>query len=162
MRLHGWLIVLSLTSVATVGCGPKVDLTTGLQVADVTTGWADAGIVDSQNKLVPSISFTLKNVSDKSLVALDLNAKFYRVTEPTIDWDTDMINVAGSEGFAAGASSKHFTIDSKQGYKGTDSRVEMLKNSQFVDAKVAIFAKYSNTSWVRLGDYAVPRQLIAR
>ena len=119
-------------------------------------------IVDGQNKLVPSISFTLKNVSDKSLVALDLNAKFYRVTEPTIDWDTDMVNIAGSEGFAAGASSKHLTIDSKQGYKGTESRIEMLKNSQFVDAKVAIFAKYSNTAWVRLGDYDVPRQLIAR
>jgi hypothetical protein len=160
MRLRGWLI--ALLAAAAFGCGPKVDLTTGLQVTDVSTGWADAGIVDGQNKLVPSISFTLKNVSDKSLVALDLNAKFYRVTEPTIDWDTDMVNIAGSEGFAAGASSKRLTIDSKQGYKGTDSRVEMLKNSQFVDAKVAIFAKYSNTSWVRLGDYDVPRQLIAR
>lgn len=160
MRLRGWLV--ALLAAAAFGCGPKVDLSTALQVVDVSTGWADAGIVDGQNKLVPSISFTLKNASDQRLVALDLNAKFYRVTEPTIDWDTDMINIAGSEGLGAGASTKHFTIDSKQGYKGTEPRLDMLKNSVFVDAKVALFAKYGNTSWVRLGDHPIPRQLVAR
>ena len=159
MHLRGWFV--GLLAVAAFGCGPKIDLSTGLQVVDISTGWTDAGIVDGQNKLVPSISFTVKNASDQSLVALDLNARFHRVAEQT-DWDTDMINIAGSEGFAAGASSKHFTIDSKQGYKGTDPRGEMLKNSQFVDAKVELFAKYGNTQWVRLGEYPIARQLIAR
>src|SRR6266851_1586274 len=154
MRVRGWFV--ALLAAAACGCGPKVDLSTGLQVTDVSTGWADAGIVDGQNKLVPSISFTLKNVSDQRLVALDLNARFHRITEQT-DWDTDMINVAGSEGLGAGTATKHYTIDSKQGYKGTDPRLDMLKNSAFVDAKVELFAKYGNTQWTRLGDYPVAR-----
>ena len=56
--------LLSLVAfVSFAGCGPAVDLTKGLQVTIVNTGWFDVGIVNGQNKLVPSISFTLKNVS---------------------------------------------------------------------------------------------------
>ena len=44
-------------------CGPTVDLTKGLEVEIVTSGWFDVGIVNGQNKLVPSVTFTLKNLS---------------------------------------------------------------------------------------------------
>ena len=44
----------------------------GLQVQDVSTGWFDAGIVNGQNKLVPSITFRLKNISDQKLVVLQV------------------------------------------------------------------------------------------
>ena len=47
------------------GCGgPTVDLTKGLQIDVVDTGWFDAGVVDGKNKLVPTVSFTVKNISD--------------------------------------------------------------------------------------------------
>jgi hypothetical protein len=159
MRVRTALV--ALFSVAAFGCGPKVDLTKGLQVVDTSTGWSDKGIVDGQNKIVPSISFTLKNVSDQSLVVLDVNARFHQVGVD-VDWDTDLVNVAGSEGLAPGTTSKRFTIDSKQGYKSTDTRAEMLTNSHFVDAKVELFAKYGNTQWTRIGDYAITRQLITK
>jgi len=52
-------------------CAPPVDLSKNLQVVDVATGWSDAGITeDGQNKLVPFVTFKLKNNSSRSLPVL--------------------------------------------------------------------------------------------
>ena len=77
--------------------------TKGLQVEVVATGWFDAGIVNGQNKLVPSVTFKLKNVSDQKLVTLQVNALFRRVSE-TEEWGSGFLTVVGSEGLAAGAT----------------------------------------------------------
>ena len=61
------------------GCGPAVDVTKGVRVEAVSTGWVNAGVVDGMNKLVPAVSFTLKNVSNQKLPALQVNAVFRRV-----------------------------------------------------------------------------------
>ncbi len=45
-----------LLSVAATACGPTVDLTKGLKITIVETGWFDAGIVNGQNKLVPTVT----------------------------------------------------------------------------------------------------------
>ena len=155
------IVAAFVVAAAAAGCGPKVDLTKGLQVTDVSTGWADKGIVGGQNKLVPSITFSLKNVSDKNLNVLDVNAAFHQNGE-SADWDSDLVNVAGSEGLDPGATTRKFTIDSKQGYKSTgdETRADMLKNSHFIDAHVVIFAKYSNTQWTKIGEFPVTRELL--
>ena len=144
------------------GCGPTVDLAKGLQVQDVSTGWFDAGIVNGKNKLVPSISLKLKNMSDQKLPMLQVNALFRRVTEKD-EWGTGFMTAAGSEGLAPGVATETLTINSQLGYTGSNqSRQEMLKNSHFVDAKVELSAKYGSAQWVRIGDFAVTRQLIAK
>ena len=53
--------VVMLTVCSSAACTQEVDLKQALQVTDVTTGWFDAGIVDGKNKLVPSITFRLRN-----------------------------------------------------------------------------------------------------
>ena len=144
------------------GCAPTVDLSKGLQVQDVSTGWFDAGIVDGKNKLVPSISFTLKNVSDQKLPVLQVNALFRRVGEKD-EWGSGFITAAGSEGLAPGATTPILTIKSYLGYTGNEqSRQDMLQNSHFVDAKVELSAKYGSTQWVRMGDFAITRRLITK
>ena len=57
-------LLLSAAVVSAAACGPAVDLTKGLEVAIVSSGWYDAGIVNGQNKLVPSITFTVTNASN--------------------------------------------------------------------------------------------------
>ena len=92
--------LLSLVAfVSFSGCGPAVDLTKGLQVTIVNTGWFDVGIVNGQNKLVPSVTFTLKNVSEKTLSTLQVNALFRRVSEND-EWGSGFLTVAGSAGLA--------------------------------------------------------------
>jgi hypothetical protein len=155
-----WLVFLALAS--SVACGPIVDLTKGLEVAIVNSGWYDLGIVNGQTKLVPTVTFTLHNVSDQKLVTLQINALFRRVSENT-EWGSGFLTVIGSSGLAPGATTAPITIKSQNGYTGSDqSRQEMLQNTQFVDAKVELFGKYGSTQWVRLGTYPTTRQLLAR
>jgi hypothetical protein len=150
-------LLLAVTSAA---CGPAVDLTKGLQVLDVSTGWFDAGIVNGQNKLVPTISFKLKNVSDQKLTVLQVNVLFKQITDSK-EWGNGFLTVVGSSGLAPGATTETLTVKSDKGYTGSDqTRVEMLKNVHFVDAKAEVAAKYGSTQWVRIGDFPITRQLI--
>ncbi len=160
MRATASLLALVLTAaLAASGCGKTVDLATGVQVLDVSTGWFDAGIVDGKNKLVPSVTFTLKNTSDQKLRVLQVNALFRRVTEAD-EWGSGLVTAAGSDGLAAGATTAVLTVRSPLGYTGTDPRDQMLQNKQFVDAKVDLFAKYGNTQWKKIGEYPITRRLI--
>lgn len=159
MRASACLV--ALLAFVSAGCGPKVDLSKGLEVIDVSTGWYDAGVVEGKNKLVPSISFKLKSVSDRRLGTLQVNALFRRVTEKD-EWGSGFMTVAGSDGLAPGQTTPPLTIRSQLGYTGTDPRQQMLENKEFVDAKVDLFAKYDSTQWTRIGEYPIARQLISR
>jgi hypothetical protein len=157
--LAGQLILLAMLS---AGCGgPPVDLTKGLEIVDASTGWYDAGPVNGQNKLVPSITFKLKNLSDQPLAVLQVNAVFRRVNDKD-EWGSAYLAVTKSDGLQPGATSQPVTINSQLGYTGTDPRAEMLQNSQFVDAKVDLFAKYASLQWVRIGERPIERRLITR
>jgi hypothetical protein len=162
MRASVRLLLLLLALVSTAACGPTVDLTKGLEVTVVNSGWFDLGIVNGQSKLVPTIVFTLRNTSDQKLVTLQVNVLFRRVTENT-EWGSGFLTVVGSQGLAPGATSDPVTIKSQLGYTGSDqSRQEMLQNSQFVDAKVEVFAKYGSTQWVKVGAFPITRQLMTK
>jgi hypothetical protein len=161
MRASARLLLL-LAIVSSAACGPTIDLTKGLQVSIVNSGWYDLGIVNGQNKLVPTVIFTLQNTSDQKLVTLQINALFRRVSENT-EWGSGFLTVAGSQGLAPGATSDPITIKSQLGYTGSEqSRMEMLQNTHFVDAKVELFGKYASTQWVRLGSYPITRQLLTK
>ena len=153
--------LLLLFSLVCAGCGPAVDLTKGLQILDVSTGWFDAGLVNGQNKLVPTISFKLKNVSDQKLSVLQVNVLFKRINDPA-EWGNGFLTVVGSSGLPAGATTETLTIKSNLGYTGSDqTRQEMLKNVHFIDARVEFFAKYGSVQWARLAEFPVTRTLIA-
>jgi hypothetical protein len=161
MRARTRACLLSLLLLSS-GCGPTVDLTKGLQILDISSGWFDAGIVNGKTKLIPSISFKLKNVSDQKLPVLQVNALFRRVTEKD-EWGSGFVTAAGSGGLAPGATTETLTIKSDRGYTGSDqSRQQMLENKLFVDAKVELSGKYGSTQWVRLGDYPITRVLITK
>jgi hypothetical protein len=160
MRASVWLPALLF--VVCVGCGPTVDLATSLEVKNTSSGWFDLGIVNGQTKLVPSITFSLKNNSDQSLAVLQVNALFRRVNEKD-EWGSGLVTAAGSSGLAAGAATPPLTIRSQLGYTGSEqSREDMLRNSHFVDATVELFAKYGSAQWKRIGQFPVTRQLLTK
>ena len=155
-------LLLFVAIASSAACGPTVDLTKGLEVTVVNSGWYDLGIVNGQNKLVPSVTFTLHNISEQKLVTLQINALFRRVSENT-EWGSGFLTVAGSPGLSPGATSHPITVKSQLGYTGSDqSRQEMLHNTLFVDAKVELFGKYASTQWARLGSYPITRQLLTK
>jgi hypothetical protein len=153
--------LLILTVLSGGACGRDIDLAASLRIDAVTTGWFDAGITDGKKKLVPAVSFTLKNASDQKLRVLQVSASFRREGAPD-EWGTAYLTAAGSAGLAPGADTGALTLRSQLGYTGSDSGPEMLGNSFFVDARVNLFAKYGSGPWTPVGDYPITRQLIFR
>src|SRR5215212_6924909 len=89
-------VALCVAMLAAAACSPVVDLTTAVQFESLTTGWTDVELrADGANKLVPAISFKVKNASDKTLAPLQVNAIFRRVGDAG-EWSNAMITAAGS------------------------------------------------------------------
>jgi hypothetical protein len=137
-----------------------VDLTSALVVESISTGWTDAGHIDAHNRIVPSVSFKLKNVTDRKLRTVQINALFRRLNEPQ-EWGSGYKAATGSDGLAPGGETQTITVKSSLGYTGTDAVPELLANSQFVDARVELFAKNGRSEWTRIGEYPVSRRLLA-
>src|SRR4029453_4448619 len=153
-RLTACLIVLLLLA----GCASR-KVEQDLAITDVHTGWYDVGIVGGQNKLVPSIALKLKNVSSEQIARVQLNAVFRRMGEAQ-EWDAHFVRGIGPDGLAPGAKGGELVLRSERGYLGPQSRLQMLQNKEFVDARVEIFGKHGSRNWVKIGDYTIDRQLL--
>jgi len=143
------------------GCGDHIDIKQALQVTSVVTGWFDAGVVGGKNKLVPTVSFQVKNVGARPVRFVQLNAVF-RVIGDQEELGSMFVKGIGGDGLGPGASSETYVMRSALGYTGEQPRHEMLQHGQFRDAKVEIFAKHGSGQWVKLGEYNVARQLLTQ
>ena len=162
MRALPLTSLAALLALAAAACGPRVDLASSAKLVDVTTGWYDAGVTDDgKNKLVPSISLRIRNESDAPLISTQLNLIFKRVIDKD-EWTTSFVRGIGADGLAPRATTPLIVVRAEQGYTGVQPRLQMLSNSQFVDFKVEVFGKQGSATWVRLGDFAIARQLLTR
>jgi hypothetical protein len=154
------LLFVAVAALLVSSCGRNFDVEKVVKITDVHTGWYDAGIQEGKNKLVPSISFKLENLSDDAVDSVQVNAIFRRVGEPEA-WGEHFATAIDRDGLAAHQTTPGYVVlRSNLGYTGTESRLQMLQNTQFVDAKVELAAKYGGTQWKRLGQYPIQRQLI--
>jgi len=148
-----------LVSFLTASCGPPVDLKQAVQVTDTSSGYFDAGIVAGKNKLVPSVTFKLKKKPDANVSSTSLNVVFLfaGTTDHADDVYVQSVAFEGDE-------TKPITVRTQWGYTGDppQTRAEMLKNSQFRDMEVQIFAKQSSSQWVELQRVPVNRQLLTQ
>ena len=144
------------------GCGHNFDVEKALKITDVRTGWYDAGIQEGKNKLVPSIALKLENVSTEPVESVQVNAIFKREGEPEA-WGEHFATAIDRDGLPAGQTTpSSLVLRSNLGYTGTESRLQMLQNKQFVDAKVEIFGKHGSRTWQKLGEYKIDRQLLTQ
>jgi hypothetical protein len=156
-------IALLACAVAAAACTSRAaqDITKVLTVHESKTGWYDAGVENGLNKLVPSVVLTLKNDGPEPITNLQLNAVIRRVGE-TEEWGGAYLKVVGADGLAPGVSTKPIVLRSNLGYTGIEPRAQMLKNKQFVDARVQVFVKQGGNQWVKLGEWPVSRELLTQ
>lgn len=155
------LSLVLLAAVAVTACESR-DVTTDLKIVDVQTGWYDTGILEGgMNKLVPSISLKLENVSARDIASVQLNAVFKRAGEPE-SWGDHFVRAVDSDGLDAGAATPPIVLRSPRGYTGTEARQQMLHNSQFVDARVDVFGKHGRRTWAKMGEFPIDRRLLTR
>jgi hypothetical protein len=157
------LAVLVLVPLLAGSCRAPADLARNCRIAPETTGWFDAGITeDGKNKLVPSIVFRVRNAGDTAFGSIQFNCLFKRIGDSE-EWSAVLVRgaSAGADHLAPGATSGAITVRSPQGYTGTEPRVTMLQNRLFVDFKAEIFGKSGSSTWVKLGEFRINRQLLA-
>ena len=63
---------------------------------------------------------------------------------------------------AGGSETQPLVMRSKVGYTGTQPRMQMLQNKEFIDAKVEIFLKQGSKVWAKLAEYPIQRQLLTK
>jgi|SRR5215207_960077 len=158
-----WLLLLALAA-APASCSRSVDIKDAIEVVDTSSGWYDAGIVDGKNKIVPSVSFRLKRKGSADVAGVALNVVF-RHPGPSgtaeEDWDEVFIQRAD---FRGADQTDPLVVRTEKGYTGDppQSRLDILKHSQFRDVRARIYAKYSSSQWVEIGAVDVQRQLLVR
>jgi hypothetical protein len=153
------VLVLSL---GVAGCGsPDIDIAKVVKVGDVTTGWFDVGIVDGQNKLVPTAVFTVTNTGTETLAGLRVFTVFRFIGE-TEELGSGVVVLRGADALAPSATSKAITVRANWGFSGLQPRAQMLMHSQFKDARAEIFAKFGAKPFVKIGEAKIARQLLTK
>jgi len=146
---------------ALIGTGCRArEVEKDLELTDVHTGWYDAGIVNGQNKLVPSITFRIQNISQAPIQNVQLNAVFRGVDEPEKSWGDHLVRAIDSSGLDAGATGRTLVLRSPFGHTSTEPRLAMLEHSQFVDATVEIFGRHRSRPWAKMGEFKIDRLLL--
>lgn len=156
---HGRLVALAFALLFTVSCGTTVDLKQALQITDISTGYFDAGVTDAgQNKLVPSVTFRLRDTSGQ-LSRISLNVMF-RFVDTGVDNDEIFLQRVD---FKDGQT-ELLTVRSTAGFTGTppQSRQDMLKNKDFRDMEAVILARQVSAQWLELHRVRIERLVLTR
>ena len=150
---------LILAGLLAASCAQPVDVKQALQVSDVTTGWFDVGVVDGMNKLVPSITFRLRNTSDADLSAISMNVVFRLADTQQIHDEIFKQRVPFTNG-----QTELLTVRSENGHTGSppQTRLEMLQHSMFRDMDVVILVRQASAQWVELHRMRVERTLLTQ
>jgi len=157
-------LLLVLVPLMALACRQAVDVQEALELSDVSSGWFDAGIVNGQNKIVPSVSFRLRQRTDTGLDRVSLNVIFRHPPAPGGDtedeWDEVYIQYATFEN----GQTPMLVVRAEKGYTGEQpqSRLDLLHHSLFRDVRARVFAKHGSTQWAELGVIDVERQLLTR
>jgi hypothetical protein len=156
------LAVLALASVwlvAAAACGTYPDLKNHLQLVNVITGYFDDGPTpDHLNRLLPSITFQLKNDTDEPLSYIDLAVDYW---ENGADGPLDSRIVSGIAGKALepGQTSDSITIRAGNGYTHAGPRPDFFTSSFFKGFTAKIFAKFRGRT-SPLGELKVEPRLL--
>ena len=155
--------VFLLAVLAGSSCAKPVDLPKVLEVTDVTTGYFDAGIVDgTKNKIVPTISFRLKNTSAEPVASVQVIAKYNVIGETEELGSAPYVSAIGPDGLAPGQTGQQIVMKTNLGYTSEAPRAVMFTHSMFRDVKVELYGKHRAQQFQKLGEFTIARQLLTR
>ena len=160
--LNRFIAALAVAAMA-AGCSSR-DVLTALEVVEVNTGWYDLGVVaegpdQGKNKLVPSVSLKLKNVSQEPISGVQIDAVFRHVKEEGVIDEAFVPGVASNSSLDPGATTNAIVMRAKWGFVGEEARDLMLQNSAFKDARVTILGRHGRNNWATMREVQIERKL---
>lgn len=158
-RLRGHLLLAGL--LLTAACSrPTVPVEDALEVFDVKTGYDNGGRQAGQNRLLPAITFKVRNKATAPVRSVQFNAVF-RVIGEEEELGAQLIRGIDWAGLGAGEVAGPYVLRSTFGYSGEQARVQMFQHDSFKDVQVELFAKQGGAQWVKLTEQVVDRRLLA-
>ncbi len=161
LRAHAFrLSCAALLTLSASACA-QVDLKTALEIQELSSGYYDAGITDAGlNKLVPSVTFRIKNISSKAISSVDLMVFFWGVeNELPVELGEVLLTAIGGGGLAPGALTEPIVVRSRQGFSIDQPRAELFGHGLFRDTTAKVFMKRSGKI-VPFGEYTTERRLL--
>jgi hypothetical protein len=146
------------------GCASR-DVQKDLQIVDVRSGWYDLGQMPDQPeniKIVPGVTFRLKNVSAEAIAGVEIDGVFRNVKEDKVIDEHYVKAIPSVQPLEAGATSDPIVLKSRFGFTGSESRPQMFKNSLFVDYNITILGKHGRNNWARMAMVQIERAAINR
>lgn len=157
-RLGTAVAAVGLVGYALLGSA-HIDLATSVRVEDLSGGWFVTTAGDGRTRLLPTVSFQLRNVSTEPLASVQVNVIFRRVGDQDV-W-SDVIRYAiSARALASGIATDPIVAQAPIGYTGDEGTSSLLSHAQFVDSAVSIYARHGAEPWTHLGEYPLPRQIV--
>ena len=157
MRTGRLLVILAAVSAGACSTGNVQNL----ELQEISSGYFDEGVVNGENKIVPSITLKLHNKGTESVSTVQLNTIF-QADGADGPMDEVLTRAIGTDGLEPQLSTEFITVRSKIGYTSQQARAEMLKNSQFRDVRARIFGKSGAGSWTLLGETVIERKILTQ
>lgn len=154
------LIALLAAASFAAACGSTGNVS-DLEFQTVSSGYFDEGIVNGENKIVPSITFTLRNKGEKPVSTVQVNSIF-QADGADGPMDEVLTRAIGTDAVAPQQSSASLTVRSKIGYTSPMPRAEMLGDQRFRDVRVRIFGKSGSGQWTQLGEFTIERRILTQ
>lgn len=131
-----------------------------LEFQGVSSGYFDLGVVNGENKIVPSITFKLRNKGAEPVSAVQINVHF---KADGADGNMDeMLTRVDADAIAPQQSTGPITVRAKVGYTSAQARAAMLRNSLFRDVTVRVFGKSGSGQWTQIGEFVVDRKILTQ
>ncbi len=157
-RLGTAVAALGLVGYSLLGSA-HIDLATSVRVEDVSGGWFVTAAGDGRTRLLPTVSFQLRNVSTEPLASVQVNVVFRRVGDQDV-WSDVIRHAITTRALASGIATEPIVAQAPIGYTGDDATSSLLSHAQFVDSAVSIYARHGAEQWTYLGEYPLPRQIV--
>jgi hypothetical protein len=137
------------------------ELEGSFEILDVETKWVEKIYQPwpPRLKLVPSISFRIKNTSDKPLKYVYFNANF-KVRDDISNLGDGFLEAIGRQSLMPGETSQPILLKSNYGFDGTN--LEHFKTSAFFKSKVVdvkLFAKSQGSQYIPIGEWEVSQTI---
>ncbi len=159
-RLHRRALLLVASCLLASACAGSATVQEAIEVYDIRTGYDDGGREAGQNRLLPTIAFSVRNKAGRAIHSVQFNAVFRVIGDPE-ELGAQLVRGIDYDGLAAGQTLGPFVLRSMFGYSGEQARVEMFQHEGFKDVQVELFAKQGGNQWVKLTEHVVERQLLA-
>lgn len=135
------------------------ELKSSVQLLDIDTEWVDKESTPQEIKIVPSIRLKVKNIGQRELQYMDINAVFI-TEEDGKTFSEGFVNLF-KEPLNPGKTSGEIIIRADYGYSASSKAAFMQNKTEWKKMQVKLFTRAKGSSLVRIGEIIPVKQVIA-